>query len=328
MADLRRVGIVGGETHCGEVLQFQDKLLDVVGVVVRKDQRAKVVEEIQSPLFDSLEAMLEKTEPDVLFVANENDNRSTCILKALEVGCDVIVDKPMAITMDQHRQIEEALIRYPERRLLMLLTLRGQNEWAGLRECVQDGRVGDVAHCRVRMAVRLKAETRPPWFLDSSRSGGLFLDLLIHGIDMVEWTTSRRIVTMVAVMGNLGNTQRPEIRDHAAVFCELDNGGSAIIEGQRMLPQTKGSDYRMTVVGTQGYVDLRYRNSLKLTSPDGAEEEISDLGDNQSVVGDWLKKGTRTNILVPQAACLRANRLAILATMAAANHQRWSSVEK
>ena len=256
MADLRRVGIVGGETHCGEVLQFQDKLLDVVGVVVRKDQRAKVVEEIQSPLFDSLEAMLEKTEPDVLFVANENDNRSTCILKALEVGCDVIVDKPMAITMDQHRQIEEALIRYPERRLLMLLTLRGQNEWAGLRECVQDGRVGDVAHCRVRMAVRLKAETRPPWFLDSSRSGGLFLDLLIHGIDMVEWTTSRRIVTMVAVMGNLGNTQRPEIRDHAAVFCELDNGGSAIIEGQRMLPQTKGSDYRMTVVGTQGYVDL------------------------------------------------------------------------
>ena len=35
--------------------------------------------------------------------------------------------------------------------------------------------------------MQLKREERPPWFLDCRRSGGLFLDLLIHGIDQVEW---------------------------------------------------------------------------------------------------------------------------------------------
>ena len=39
-----------------------------------------------------------------------------------------------------------------------------------------------------------------------------------------------------------------------------------------MLPDTKGSDYRMHVAGTEGYVDLdMVEKSLKLTNPSGVE---------------------------------------------------------
>jgi len=72
----------------------------------------------------------------------------------------------------------------------------------------------------------------------------------------VEWLTGRRIVAFTANMGNLGFPEEKHLRDHAAVYCELDDESSALVEGQRMLPDTKGSDYRVHISGTKGYADL------------------------------------------------------------------------
>ena len=109
------------------------------------------------------------------------------------------------------------------------------------------------------------------------------------------------------------------LRDHAAVFCELDDGGAALCEGQRMLPDTKGSDYRVTVAGSAGYADLGMAdNCLVVTDPEGADQHIGQLPEPVSVVADWLGGGD----VVPQEASLRANRLAVLATMAAHRNER------
>jgi predicted dehydrogenase len=175
------------------------------------------------------------------------------------------------------------------------------------------------AFTHVRMAVQLKRAQRPPWFLDVRRSGGLFLDLLIHGLDQVEWLTGRRIAALTANTGNLGEPADPQLRDHAAVYCELDDGSAALVEGQRMLPGTKGSDYRVTVAGSCGLADLVLAPpSLTVTSPAGAEVAEKDLPSTVSVVADWLAGGS----LVGQEASLRANRLALLATVAAQERRR------
>jgi len=316
---MRRVAIIGGETHIGEITQLAGSELEIVGAVVREDQREKAVEDFGGPVFTDEDDLYAQTAPEIVAIANENDLKATAILKALERGCDVVVDKPLAIAITEQNEIEERLSSSPERRLLMLLTLRGNSLWAGMREQVQCGTIGAPAFCHVRMAVRLKREQRPPWFLDVRRSGGIFLDLLIHGIDQVEWATGTRITAMTATTGNLGVPAEEYLRDHAAVFCELDNGGSALIEGQRMLPDTKGSDYRMHVAGTKGYVDLSMAaNALTVTNPEGADVPVAGLPEAESVVADWLSGGE----LVGQDASLRANRLSVLATESAEAHTR------
>ena len=252
----KRVAIIGGETHIGEITQLAGEQLEIVGAVVREDQREQAEADFKAPVFAEETILYAQGKPHIAAIANENDRKAATVLRALEEGCDVVVDKPLARTMTEQEQIESHLHGHPERKLLMLLTLRGNPLWAGMRKQVQSGLIGSSAFCHVRMAVRLKREERPPWFLDLRRSGGLFLDLLIHGIDQVEWVTGTRITALTATTGNLGDPTDEQLRDHAAVFCELDNGASALIEGQRMLPDTKGSDYRMLVAGTQGYADL------------------------------------------------------------------------
>ena len=310
---MKRVAIIGGETHIGEITQLAGKELEIVGALVREDQKEHATKTFNAPLFDNEDTLYAQAKPEIIAVANENNQKAPVILRALKEGCDLVVDKPLGITMDEHRQVETLLKANPGRKLLMLLTLRGNPLWAGLRNQVQAGAVGVPAFCHVRMAVRLKREQRPPWFLDVRQAGGLFLDLLIHGIDQVEWVTGSKVTALSAVMGNLSDPSDKHLRDHASVFCELDNGGSAVIEGQRMLPDTKGSDYRMHVAGTEGYADLSMAdNRLTVTNAAGAETPITDLPQARSVVADWLSGGT----LVDQPASLRSNYLSALATEA------------
>jgi len=316
---MRRIAIVGGETHIGEITSLSGQKVEIVVAAVRPDQVDWASETFKCEVATDFRDVLAREDVDVVAVANENDRKAEVILASLRSGRDVVVDKPLAITMAEQDEIESTLNERPERRLLMLLTLRGQPVWAGLRAVVQDGRIGTPALTHVRMAVKLKREQRPPWFLDVRRSGGLFLDLLIHGLDQAEWITGRQIVAVTANMGNLSDPSDVHLRDHAAVYCELDDGSAAIVEGQRMLPDIKGSDYRVTVAGTKGYADLwSADNRLVVTDPETAEEAVQALPEPASVVEDWLADGQ----LVGQTASLRANRLALLATASADKHAR------
>jgi predicted dehydrogenase len=316
---LKRAVIIGGETHIAEITQLAGSELEVSGVYVREDQRDKAAADFKATVYASEDELYAEARPEIVAVANENDRKAKVVLRALAEGCDVVVDKPLAITSQEQEAIQDVLRARPERRVLMLLTLRGASLWAGMRQVVQSGAVGAPSFCHVRMAVRLKREQRPPWFLDVRHAGGLFLDLLIHGIDQVEWATGSLITAMTATTGNLSDPAEEHLRDHASVFCELDNGGSAVIEGQRMLPDSKASDYRMLVAGTRGYADLcMAANTLTVTTPEGADVPVAELPEQRSIVSDWLAGGG----LVDGAASLRANRLAILATLAAEQGSR------
>lgn len=314
---MRRVGIIGGETHIGEITALRGQQLQIVGAAVRPDQAAAAAAQFDCPVVASYAELLQRFHPDLVAVANENDRRAEAIVAALQAGCDVVCDKPLAITWDQQRAVEEA-VAATGHKLLNLLTLRGHPLWAALRAVVQSGRLGAPAFVHVRMAVQLKPAARPPWFLDVRRSGGLFLDLLIHGLDYVEWLTGQKIVAMSAVTGNLGAPGEPHLRDHASVFCELETAAAAC-DGQRMLPATRGSDYRVTVAGTQGFADLDMTaNRVTVTDASGDNEALKTLPPAVSVVADWLAGGD----LIPQEASLRANRLALWATEAAATGER------
>lgn len=288
---MKKMAIVGGETHLDEVIRLAGKAFDIVGTCMKEDQRKSALPDSTVPNFSSADRMLAEIHPEIVAIANENDLKFAAILKALEAGCDVIADKPLCITMSDQQCLEKTLAAHPERRLLNLLTLRGSPGWTALHDLVRSDVVGRPAFVHVRMAVQLKRARRPAWFLDSRRSGGLFLDLLIHGLDQVEWLTGTRIAALTAGVGNLGDPSDPFLQDHAAVFCELDNGGSAVVEGQRMLPGSLGSDYRVLVAGSGGMADLIMAPlMLRVTDEQKSARIIESFPEPKSVVADWLNQ--------------------------------------
>ena len=316
---MNRTAVVGGETHLHEITRLEGSELTIVASAMKEDHRAAALPDASVPNFRDIGEMVRETAPAIVAVSNENDLKFPAVMQCLEAGCDVVVDKPLCLAMEHQDQLERYLAEHEGRRLLNLLSLRGDPPWMALQQQVRGGAVGTPAFVHVRMAVRLKRAQRPPWFLDVRRSGGLFLDLLIHGLDQVEWLTGARITAVTAATGNLSDAADAHLRDHASVYCELDSGATALVEGQRMLPETRNSDYRAHVAGTLGYADLAASPvSVRVTNPQAAEHPVETMPEECPIVADWVAGGS----IVPQAASLRANRLALLATLSAEGHER------
>ena len=86
-----------------------------------------------------------------------------------------------------------------------------------------------------------------------------------------------------------------------------------------MLPDTKGTDYRVHVAGTLGFADLDHGSKdLRLTNPKGDAQPIEKLPPDVLVVEQWLDGGD----LVTQEESLRANRISVRATEAAVEGRR------
>ena len=310
------LAIVGGETHIKEITSLHGNGLEIVGAVVREDQIAWARQSLQTEVYTEMKDLMAAQSPRIVVAANENYRKAEVIKRALASGCHVIADKPAAINLTELDEMEQMAKDY-QRRFLMLLTLRGHAHYRKLRELVASGAIGEPVQCQAKMSVELKPHARPPWFLDQRLSGGPILDLAIHSIDAVEWITGLRLASVTSYQANISRPQMTQLVDSGACLFRLENGGTAFIQFNRVLPAGCGNDYRLDVVGTEGQIEFRLGRYLRLQKKGNAIEDfpLAKLSPNQSVVADWLKSldDRDHSPLVPDAASFRANRIACLA---------------
>jgi predicted dehydrogenase len=316
---VHRVGIIGGETHIQEVTRLQGRLVEIVGVAVRPDLADWAHQQFGLIAVQDFRRLLADAGTDVIAVANENDLRAEVVIEALRQRKHVIVDKPMALTLDEVDQIGAAA-NEANRRVLMLLSLRGDPWYRAMRDVVQSGAIGETVQVRGHMCVPLNPGERPPWFLDATRSGGPILDLAIHTFDQVEWVTGRRMTWVSAHEGNVSHPELDTLIDSGTELFGLDNGGTAVVEQNRVGLEY---DYRLNVVGTAGQVNLLHKRGLRIQTKRGWREVgPADLQEPVSVVEDWLQSLDGGEALIPDAASFRASRIACLAKQAAVTGTR------
>jgi len=319
MTEKRKVAIVGGETHISEVTALAGSRLEIVGAAVREDQVEKAQSDFGGFVTTDYRRLLRQTNPDIVAVANENDCKAEVCLEALGRGMHLIVDKPLALTLEDTRAIRDAAAK-AKRSVLVLLTLRGHPEYRKVREIVLSGEIGEPVQLHGQMSVELKWGKRPPWFFDRRRSGGPILDLAIHMVDQFEWVSGRRLVEVCAHEANVGRPDVAHLIDCGAMLFRLDNDGTALMEQNRLMPAGAGADYRLCVIGTKGRVDLHQGKYLRVLTESGSRAlELADLGGWVSVVENWLDAlDTGVAPLVPDEAGFRANEVCCLAVQAAA----------
>lgn len=314
---MHTVAIVGGETHIEEVTSLVGSRVQITGAAVRPEQTAWARERFEAPVYANFEQMLAEVPCEIVVLANENDEKADVALYCLRSGKHLIVDKPMALRLHEVERIE-ALASEKQLRVLMLLTLRGNPWYRKVRELIGAGTIGVPVQAYGKMSVELARERRPAWFLDKERAGGPILDLAIHTVDQIEWVTGLWLTRVTAYETNISDPRRQELVDSGAMFFRLSNGGTAVIEQNRLMPAGTGSDYRLNVVGTEGQVNLSFGRGISVISSAG-ERRIAgaDLQPPVSVVADWLASLAGGDALVPDWASFRANKIACLAKNAA-----------
>lgn len=109
MADRVKIAVIGtgliGPRHARSVLSCPDALL--LCVVDPSLNAKNVAVELAVPLFSSVHAMLQVFTPDAAIVCVPNSMHVTISSELLNAGVNVLVEKPIATTIETGKQVVE-----------------------------------------------------------------------------------------------------------------------------------------------------------------------------------------------------------------------------
>lgn len=137
--------------------------------------------------------MIEETTPDEVIVTTIDRTHDIYIIRALEMGCNVITEKPMTIDEFRCKRIIEAVERTGQR-VRVTFNYRYAPHNTKVWELLKAGSIGKVTsiHFEWMLNTSHGADYFRRWHRDKRNSGGLLVHKSTHHFDLVNfWLNSR-----------------------------------------------------------------------------------------------------------------------------------------
>jgi predicted dehydrogenase len=154
----------------------------------------------RAPRFDD---MIRQTRPDTVIVTSVDATHHQYIVRAMELGCDVVCEKPLTVDQPKAAAILRAMQR-TGRSLRVTFNYRYMPHSTTLRKLMMDGVVGRPLSVDFQwlLDVRHGADYFRRWHRDKANSGGLLVHKASHHFDLVNWWIGSVPQTVFA-MGDL-----------------------------------------------------------------------------------------------------------------------------
>ncbi|TLS26423.1 hypothetical protein PpBr36_04938 [Pyricularia pennisetigena] len=147
----------------------------------------------------AFDAMVAETKPDEVIVTTIDRTHHTYIVRALELGCDVVTEKPMTIDAPRCREIFDAVER-TGRRVRVTFNYRYAPHNTKVAELLRAGAIGTVTsvHFEWMLNTSHGADYFRRWHRDRRNSGGLLVHKSTHHFDLVNFWLATRPATVYA----------------------------------------------------------------------------------------------------------------------------------
>jgi predicted dehydrogenase len=137
---------------------------------------------------DSLERVLEETKADRVIITSPDYTHADLIVRSLDAGVDVVVEKPLTIDPESTRRIAEAVQR-SGRQVVVTHNYRYSPRNSGLKELIKNGSIGTPLSVTFEWVLDTAhgADYFRRWHRDKANSGGLLVHKASHHFDLVNW---------------------------------------------------------------------------------------------------------------------------------------------
>jgi predicted dehydrogenase len=174
--------------------------------------------------------MLQEIKPEVVAIATESGYHADIACECLKAGCNVIVEKPMALSVADCDRIIEHSKKY-NKKVGVCFQNRFNDPIQKLRGAIEKQEFGRIYHGQISVRWNRnpdyykQADWRCTWKLD----GGALMNQCSHGIDLLQWMLGGKIKSVYGVLRKFNSPRDAE--DFGSAIVEFDNGAVGIIEG-------------------------------------------------------------------------------------------------
>ena len=134
------------------------------------------------------DTMIRETRPDYVIVTTVDATHDDYIVRALDLGCDVITEKPMTTTAAKAQRILDAVKR-SGRHVRVTFNYRYAPPRTQVKDILMSGEIGDVLSVDFTWLLNTVhgADYFRRWHSNKARSGGLMIHKATHHFDLVNW---------------------------------------------------------------------------------------------------------------------------------------------
>ncbi|MBT8043510.1 MAG: Gfo/Idh/MocA family oxidoreductase [Verrucomicrobiae bacterium] len=208
----------------------------------------------------SEEEILEDDTIQMVASANIPADRGPLGLRVMDHGKDYFTDKPPVTTMAQ-LDAARAKVKETGRIFAVYYSERLHVEAAvHAGNLIQQGAIGQVLQVLGLGPHRINAPSRPPWFWEPERYGGILCDIGSHQIEQfLYYTGAKSAKVLHSKVGNYHWPQHPKFEDFGDATLVADNGATQYLRVDWFTPDGLGSwgDGRTVILGTEGTIELR-----------------------------------------------------------------------
>jgi len=209
---------------------------------------------------ESLEAILDDSEIRLVTAAAIPCDRGPLGIRVMEAGKDYFTDKTPFTSLDQLERAWETATR-TGRKYMVYFSERLHVECAVFAgQLIAGGAIGRVIEVLGLGPHRLNAPSRPAWFFERAKYGGILCDIASHQIEQFLFFAGAHDATVTeAAVANHAHPEYPELEDYGHANLVADNGATNYLRVDWLTPdglRTWG-DGRTVILGTKGYIELR-----------------------------------------------------------------------
>jgi len=251
-------------------------------------------------------------------------DRAPLGIRVMLAGKDFMTDKPGILTFEQFKEVKK--VQKKTGRIYSIVYSERLSNSAAVKagELVFSGAIGKVVQTIGMGPHRMGASSRPDWFFDPDKAGGILCDIGSHQCDQfLFYTNSKEAEVSYSQIGNYNLPKYPRYCDFGDMNVRSPQA-TGYIRIDWFTPQGLATwgDGRTFILGTDGYIEMRKyidiagrKGGNHLFLVNQKETKYYDCSQVYMPYGEQLVSDVvnRTETAMTQEHCFLATELALTA---------------
>jgi myo-inositol 2-dehydrogenase/D-chiro-inositol 1-dehydrogenase len=228
-------------------------------------------------LYTDYEALLAARDVDAVWIATPLTEHAQQVMQALDAGKHAFCEKPLSLEVADCLRVEETAARHPKLKVMIGFVRRFDPSYRDAYDKVKAGLIGRPFIVRSQTADQHDPSGFFVKFAPSS--GGIFVDMNVHDIDLARWYLGGSPLKRVYAAGTIaihdGLRECGDV-DNGLSIVEFADGGLAYFYASRTLAH--GHETLTEVVGTSGRLTVGHnprQNRVDIADAHGMRNECT-----------------------------------------------------
>ncbi len=230
--DLVRIGIIGlgnmGSLHATYLAAGAVEGASLGALCdIDPEKLKRIADKHDVPRFANHREMFNSGSIDAVIIVTPHYDHPPIAMDAFAKNIHVLSEKPIAVSVNAARKLNEAAAGYPHLKFGVMFNQRSRGMYQKLRDIIAQGELGEITRITWLITDWFRSWTyyasggwRATW---AGEGGGVLINQCPHNLDLLQWIPNLMPTRVTAIAG-LGKTHPIEVEDEVSAILEYANG--------------------------------------------------------------------------------------------------------